>query len=1015
LNDAEFDKYLQLQSNSTLNLEPSVFPSRDKVYQLQLRGQNFLGASATSVVFLLRADADAVPKLLVLPMSKTLFTPSEDVEVKVTTEFSSCAGSTPETVVYAWTLDSCLNANNQECASNAALSAVLARSTFSKLMIPKRTLAPASKYVLKVGSLVGSQRSSAAVSFEIGRSDLACAFTGANGATSATVPISLSTDATMSFDPDSSTTTLSYDWKCSDSSGAACADADGKPLAIASGITASIAAGALYSTVEGVEYRFTLAVTSSDGRTASSSSSISLKNAAIIPVDVLTSRSVINVDDQLVLRGVTDGASDATVTWTEPTLANVAAVADPSLKDTSKNLVVLPGTLEPGKTYTFTMTASKGQGSNVQTGYASQTITVNMPPTGGTCSVAQTTVSVLDGATIECSLWNDDQTPMKYRFGYQVGTEQTLFDYSTDSLKKLLLPKGNVTVMAAVCDALGACAPPIYIPVTVNGEISASQMDSKLDTMGLTGNLDEMLQFTSAASKTISPAGSRRALLQAQSMISKMTLAVTDLERSMISTLSVGGAADVMSTLASLSSNPAGLQKADADKIMDSSKRLLTQVIVNATRAPSSTVPAATFSTLSSIVSFAQAGTDRTYEAAVARDLEAVKGSIAKFALNGVVVGSAPVVLSSSVAREAFQAVKTPAAGSTDRLSLAPIVATSTSTATTRSVATSARSIVRMLLQTTTSDAANASGFSLPASLNAEGQLAASMKVQSKPWKSSDGVDVVAGTSLIGLTLFRSGSDQAITSFASPIRVTIPAPTPPKGKLAKVVFWDAAAGKYSDSGCTLVASKNASVAVSDCTHLTDFGVIYIDAVAVCGNSVVDSNEECDDGNTNNGDGCSSACKKETVCGNGVVETNEQCDDGNTKNGDGCSSTCKKELSAIDKIKQALGGDSPIVGIAVGASIGGLILLSCFAAYIKRKYGRLLVCFKSAKVEPSPNPSTSAASKPVVPPVAANAAAAPAGAVRAKPALPVNPYTEGKDKTMQAAEFSQRMKPITRPH
>ena len=30
----------------------------------------------------------------------------------------------------------------------------------------------------------------------------------------------------------------------------------------------------------------------------------------------------------------------------------------------------------------------------------------------------------------------------------------------------------------------------------------------------------------------------------------------------------------------------------------------------------------------------------------------------------------------------------------------------------------------------------------------------------------------------------------------------------------------------------------------------------------------------------------------TECGNGVVEGEEQCDDGNTDAGDGCSSVCK---------------------------------------------------------------------------------------------------------------------------
>ena len=65
------------------------------------------------------------------------------------------------------------------------------------------------------------------------------------------------------------------------------------------------------------------------------------------------------------------------------------------------------------------------------------------------------------------------------------------------------------------------------------------------------------------------------------------------------------------------------------------------------------------------------------------------------------------------------------------------------------------------------------------------------------------------------------------------------------------------------------------------------------AIATCGNSVVQASEQCDDGNTTSGDGCSATCQLETgyfcptagmpclpsTCGNGVVEGLEQCDDG----------------------------------------------------------------------------------------------------------------------------------------
>jgi cysteine-rich repeat protein len=79
--------------------------------------------------------------------------------------------------------------------------------------------------------------------------------------------------------------------------------------------------------------------------------------------------------------------------------------------------------------------------------------------------------------------------------------------------------------------------------------------------------------------------------------------------------------------------------------------------------------------------------------------------------------------------------------------------------------------------------------------------------------------------------------------------------------------------------------------------------------ATCGDKRVIAalGEDCDDGNTANGDGCSSACKQEAGfscagypstcaarCGDGVVTAVEKCDDGNAENGDGCSSVCKTE-------------------------------------------------------------------------------------------------------------------------
>jgi len=68
--------------------------------------------------------------------------------------------------------------------------------------------------------------------------------------------------------------------------------------------------------------------------------------------------------------------------------------------------------------------------------------------------------------------------------------------------------------------------------------------------------------------------------------------------------------------------------------------------------------------------------------------------------------------------------------------------------------------------------------------------------------------------------------------------------------------------------------------------------------ANCGNGMIDGSEQCDDGNTQDGDGCSHACMLEgdhtPSCGDGILEAGEGCDDGNTTSGDGCSSVCQSE-------------------------------------------------------------------------------------------------------------------------
>lgn len=94
--------------------------------------------------------------------------------------------------------------------------------------------------------------------------------------------------------------------------------------------------------------------------------------------------------------------------------------------------------------------------------------------------------------------------------------------------------------------------------------------------------------------------------------------------------------------------------------------------------------------------------------------------------------------------------------------------------------------------------------------------------------------------------------------------------------------------------------------------------------ARCGNSVIDIDEECDDGNTINTDQCSNACRV-PVCGDGIVQSPEECDDG-VSGFDYCRDNCTLAQCTLTAFS-LLGGSGPTCitprfgGMYVGCSDG----------------------------------------------------------------------------------------------
>ena len=109
-----------------------------------------------------------------------------------------------------------------------------------------------------------------------------------------------------------------------------------------------------------------------------------------------------------------------------------------------------------------------------------------------------------------------------------------------------------------------------------------------------------------------------------------------------------------------------------------------------------------------------------------------------------------------------------------------------------------------------------------------------------------------------------------------------------------------------DTGCGLEAGWS-------CVNPTDCKLLK----TVCGDGIKAGNEQCDDGNTSDGDGCQRTCLLTSdawacetagqpcrpICGDGIVVGNETCDDGRATSGpgaggavagDGCGTDCQLE-------------------------------------------------------------------------------------------------------------------------
>jgi cysteine-rich repeat protein len=96
---------------------------------------------------------------------------------------------------------------------------------------------------------------------------------------------------------------------------------------------------------------------------------------------------------------------------------------------------------------------------------------------------------------------------------------------------------------------------------------------------------------------------------------------------------------------------------------------------------------------------------------------------------------------------------------------------------------------------------------------------------------------------------------------------------------------------------------------------------------MCGDGFVGASEACDDGNVEDADECTNACGL-PGCGDGILQVGEACDDGNLEDGDACLSSCIAASCGDLVVQQGVEACDDGNDIDTDACLPGCIAASC---------------------------------------------------------------------------------------
>eukprot|EP01040_Poterioochromonas_malhamensis_P017939 gene17939-20791_t len=342
---------------------------------------------------------------------------------------------------------------------------------------------------------------------------------------------SVTLDASSSFDPDSSSATLSYTWTTtlvSSVTGVAVASDSPIALQVTNKSSSSIRSVAL---VTGVEYvanvtAIVRVTVSSGSKTGSASTAFRILSEPIPSVAIsTTAAAVTNVDASrsVSLVGAVQAASTTTATWSVTGLSSSAltamvaggttSFAVTANRATSATLFLLPNALDAGAKYVFTLTCGKAA--------VSIAVSTNYPPYGGQLATNPSEgYSLQTSFALSTSDWVDSDLPLQYAFKfYSVATTSWLSIQSVSPVSYCasVLPTGAeqaqylVNVSVRAYDSFGAAAFSASVDTVTVKPIPAAQVagviTSLLGNASSASAIQQVVSVGSAALNTVNCTG----------------------------------------------------------------------------------------------------------------------------------------------------------------------------------------------------------------------------------------------------------------------------------------------------------------------------------------------------------------------------------------------------------------------------------------------------------------------------------------------------------------------------